>query len=60
MANIDLKRGKGAGGVEGGWFVVVVVVCLKDATDPKSKKRGRGGEKKIDTPIKMHEIRTLR
>lgn len=39
----------------------VVVVCLKDATDPKSKKRGRwGGERKIDTPIKMHEIQSLR
>lgn len=23
----------------------VVVVCLKDATDPKSKKRVRGGRK---------------
>lgn len=44
----------------GGSCFVVVVVCLKDATDPKSKKRGRGGERKIDTPIKMHEIRTLR
>lgn len=43
---------------QGGCFVVVV--CLKDATDPKSKKRGREGERKIDTPIKMHEIRTLR
>lgn len=60
MANIDLKRGKGAGGEEDGGCFVVVVVCLKDATDPKSKKRGRGGERKIDMPIKMHEIRTLR
>lgn len=38
----------------------VVVVCLKDATDPKSKKRGGGGGGKIDMSIKMHEIRTLR
>lgn len=40
MANIDLKRGKGAGGEGRGCFVVVA--CLKDATDPKSKKRERG------------------
>lgn len=38
---------------------VVVVVCVKGTTDPKSKKRG-GWERKIDVPIKMHEIRSLR
>lgn len=51
----------GGGGKSGVGCFVVVVVCLKDATDPKSKKREVAGwEGEIDMSIKMHEIRTLR
>lgn len=38
MANIDLKRGHGAGGEEEEERCCFVVVCVKDATDAKSKR----------------------